>query len=538
MIIKKLNIDLNYIANSGETRSFSVVGEVGAIFSIVVLKGNDYYDWRTQTFTTEYKRLKNRKIQGGSFSGNIVFPAGNLSAGNAPVVFKVQVFAEQGFGTNHAPVSEVRFADGTYDLNSSNGSNSSLLEKILYQYADTRVDIVAYSPNGTVLGSSGSSSIISKRGGSSPSIPFSFNFTTPTSTRTLKILRQPIISDIASFVTLDIGHPVRTPATDVRSGEPYQKTAAISEGLPTNKFVLNNVSGLAVGMTAFDFLGEERDEKPILITAINPDGDNANEIQINKTITPSVQGAAVSVSFELISYTRWLMPNVKGLKSGTIANFGTGIDANLNIQPYVESTTQFLEEMASDGSIKEKELKTIKHEIPAIDTTGFAPTMERGEVLTQKGYVNFNNSLIASRAGDVKFFSYGSSAVRLVNDSKLNITNLKAELLQVSTTVNDANADGATAQSVITLASTEGIMNNVSTMRGVNVTATAKNPIVTNLSTTQVTVSPNQFLQNTQTLFFDNASRVVTISGNMQFETLNSVGFTLRLDVEKFLSMD
>ena len=65
MIINAFSIDNNYISNFGEVRSFRVIGETGSIFSLVVEKltgtTKTYYNFSTQTFTSTYKRLKNRK---------------------------------------------------------------------------------------------------------------------------------------------------------------------------------------------------------------------------------------------------------------------------------------------------------------------------------------------------------------------------------------------------------------------------------------------------------------------------------------------
>ena len=67
MIIRKFEIDTNYVSNDGEIRPYKVVGSNGCIFSIVVEKltgsTTTYYNFSTQTFGSAYKRLKNRKIK-------------------------------------------------------------------------------------------------------------------------------------------------------------------------------------------------------------------------------------------------------------------------------------------------------------------------------------------------------------------------------------------------------------------------------------------------------------------------------------------
>ena len=96
MIINAFDINLNYISNIGEARTYRVIGQSGSIFSVIVekLTGNTktYYNFSTQTFTSTYKRLKNRKITGGYFEGSIVFPAGGLSSGNSANIYTISIF--------------------------------------------------------------------------------------------------------------------------------------------------------------------------------------------------------------------------------------------------------------------------------------------------------------------------------------------------------------------------------------------------------------------------------------------------------------
>ena len=113
MIIQQFNIDLNYISNAGETRTFTVNGGDGSIFSLIVerLVGSaiTYYNFSTNTFVSSQKRLKNRKLLSGSYSGNIVFPAGGLSSGNNPNTYTLKLFAESAWNTTHVKHKEIRF---------------------------------------------------------------------------------------------------------------------------------------------------------------------------------------------------------------------------------------------------------------------------------------------------------------------------------------------------------------------------------------------------------------------------------------------
>ena len=74
-IIQDFNIDLSSIAAAGAIRTFQVVGDSGAIFSLEV-KNEDgyYYNFTTKTFAAAHKRLKNKRVDSGVYTGSITFP--------------------------------------------------------------------------------------------------------------------------------------------------------------------------------------------------------------------------------------------------------------------------------------------------------------------------------------------------------------------------------------------------------------------------------------------------------------------------------
>ena len=80
-------------------------------------------------------------------------------------------------GTRHAAHNEVRFEDGTIDINSSTGSNSLLLQKIIYQYTELTLTLTGFSPRSTVAGTFGTSTVQVNRGESLTKTPFSFTTT-------------------------------------------------------------------------------------------------------------------------------------------------------------------------------------------------------------------------------------------------------------------------------------------------------------------------------------------------------------------------
>ena len=132
-VIKRFNIDLSNMRAANNTRNFSVIGDKGAIFSLEV-KNEDgyYYDFTNRVFTSTKKRLKNRIIKSESFNGSIVFPAVTDND-----QYDIYLFAEAAHNTFHIDYIESRFQDGSLDINSSRGSNSNLLQKVIYQTNNT-----------------------------------------------------------------------------------------------------------------------------------------------------------------------------------------------------------------------------------------------------------------------------------------------------------------------------------------------------------------------------------------------------------------
>ena len=232
--------------------------------------------------------------------------------------YDISLFAEP--GTQHAEYSEVRFGDGTVDINSSIGSNSLLMQKVIYKYADLILRIRAYSPSGSVgftVNTPYAVLDISK-GRNSGKIPFTMSVTS-SSGNSFQIIKQPVTEDILSFANPTISAAPETlpgeniyPAisdTDTIDGAVANAskvvmdnnvadniavgdkvtTAVISEqvdGAVTSgiKVVVNRAvaTKMSIGdqITGNAFL----DANIVTVAALNPDGDNANEFSMSEAV--------------------------------------------------------------------------------------------------------------------------------------------------------------------------------------------------------------------------------------------------------------
>ncbi len=543
MIIRNFNINLNYISNNGETRQFVVEGSKNSIFSLVVekLTGTTvtYYNFSTQTFTSTFKRLKNKKLISSSYVGSVVFPAGGLSSGNSPNTYTFKLYAESAWGTKHVNVIEKRFPDNTIDLNSSTGSNSNLLQKVLYQFPQTTISLGAMSLN-SLSGFAGvnivGETINVQRGNNTGKIPFTITCTLASS-KAGKLKRQPQVSDITSFTARTLGEPVAIPGVTANQGGESGQDMTINN-LPrsnSDTFTVTEVGVTAVGMTikgaAFDGIYDK--DHPVIVTAVN-----SNTITINKSVSIANVVANTAVTANDIRYRRWKCTEIQRLSTGMLV-FSGGASVGTRILGYKDVSSYDLETQGEDGSVQESSFDVVNFDIPALDVLGYQPVYEHGTLSTQQGIITFDTPQIVASNRNVgtKLYAYGPSNILTVNNSDLKITNLKAEITEVSTTISDVSANGTTALNDFDVASASGIMDDVSTVHGVNLNATGVTPTVTNISSSNLTLTPGgHFVQNGQTLTFKGAGRVFTITGEIEFRNIDTTDFTLSFDLEKFIT--
>ena len=152
--------------------------------------------------------------------------------------YDVFVFAEN--GTKQANYNEVRFDDNSIDINSSTGSDSLLLRKVIYQTLDMRLTFAGgiadgSAPTGFSGFSNSNQTIISAQiGASTGKIPFSFEIEGG-STHSFKVDRNPTMSDVFIKSTRTIGVQVEIEGEDVSESTYY-------------RWSIDNVDGLTAGM--------------------------------------------------------------------------------------------------------------------------------------------------------------------------------------------------------------------------------------------------------------------------------------------------
>ena len=89
--INTFSLNTNDLGVVGETRQITVRGDVGAEYSLQVVKdSSNFYNFKTNSFSTGFSPKKNKKIKlfGSSNSTNVVFPGGSSAQ------YKVLLFVE------------------------------------------------------------------------------------------------------------------------------------------------------------------------------------------------------------------------------------------------------------------------------------------------------------------------------------------------------------------------------------------------------------------------------------------------------------
>jgi hypothetical protein len=526
-VIRNLDLNLSDLPYASEVRQFTISGDNGAQFILEIKSGSTFYNFTTNTFQAAASRLE-KTIASGSYKGSITFPT-VVADGQ----YDIYLYAVP--GTIHVPYHEVRFGDSSLDINSSKGSTSLMMQKVIYQYATIDLTISGYSPNGTISGVNTNAVISTSRGKSKARTPFSYVFTAGvTSGYAVRVLKQPSSSDVLAFIEPVVGAaPVTLPGENI-----YPATAAtalvngaitgpFSASPPTMNIVLDtNVGTIEVG---------DR-----VTTTTSPHGLNDSIFTVTATngtttatLSPQLALADnLPLSFNSQMNYSWPVTNFADkIKAGMIVVTSTNVTAGTVVGDYEDTITIFED--------TEEEQVIVKNKIQAVDTKAQKPTIVKGLVTVQPGDITFNKQQVLALAGNtLKVGGYGESEILRVFGWDIRFTDLKVTLTAPTTTTTLA-----TTTSTITVANTEGVINGVSRVKGIGINPALQNPLITGGGGTSITTglgeweaNAAQTLENGITLTIENTGRIATITGNIEIIKAGTASQTLRFDLEKFLS--
>ena len=534
-VIKSFNLDTKDIREAGETRTLAISGDKGAVFTLEIKSGANYYNFQTNLFQATKTNLSNISLTGGTYNTNIQFPSVTAGA-------QYDVYLTTGVDTKHAEYKQVRFLDGSVDINSSTGSNSNLIQKVIYQTLDVTITINGYSPNGTVTGANTTPATIeTSRDKSTSKIPFTCVFTV-TSTRTLSVNKQPVSSDMMAFVTATVGNPVDIPGEDIY---PTRVGSDTVDGAleAVTKAVMD--TAVASTMNVGDRVegGDIPSASVVTVVALNPDGDNVKEFSVSEAINAD-DGATLTFAprrnyrWEMLSTSVDLSKITNGMRQPASTFFAS----QATVKDYVDSVTIFENER--------NEEKIEKLRIPGVDTRSIQPLIVRDGttkvVTTTTGsstnpiYLTFDQQalLTFSEGANAKLFSYGTSEINRLTGYDVEFSDLAVALTEVSTTTTAA----VSASTSVPVTQRAGIMDGISTVSGIGIDPSVANPTVSSgagsvIGAGTLVLSAAQTLEDGITLTFPGAGTIATVTGNIKINNVGNEDVTLRFDLEKFLTM-
>jgi hypothetical protein len=515
-------LDTSDIEEAGEVRSLVIEGDDGAEFILEIKSGSTFYNFTTNRFQAAASRLE-KTIANGNYKGSITFPTVATDS-----QYDIYLYAVP--GTMHSPYQEVRFGDGSLDINNSKGSTSLMMQKVIYQYAPIDLTISGYSPNGTISGVDTDAVISTSRGKSSARTPFSYVFTAGvTSGYAVRVLKQPSSSDVLAFIEPVVGAaPVTLPGENIYPTVTAtgKTNAVMSSTITVTMLATIEDLGLKIGDKVIQATGPFF-ANIVTVVAVSGGGLSANQFTASEAISV---GSDVTLNFHNQMNYSWPVTNFADkIKAGMMALYdGVNVTAGTVVGDYYDKVTT-LEDT-------EEEKVIVKNKIQAVDTKAQKPTIVNGLVTVQPGDITFNKQQVLALAGDtLKIGGYGENEILRVSGWDIRFTDLKVTLTAPTTTTTLA-----TTTPTITVANTEGVINGVSRVKGIGINPALQNPLITGGGGTtgagNWVADAAQTLENGITLTIENTSRIATITGNIEIIKAGTASQTLRFDLEKFLS--
>ena len=521
-IIQEFNINLSDLPAVSERRDFTIFGNGLAEFRLEVKDNTTgyYYNFVKKTFSSRQSFLEDATFN-GRYDGSITFPAVTGSDDQ----YDIYLYAIN--DTIHTRYQEARFGDGTLDINNSIGSNSLVMQKVIYQYAALTLTLTGYSPNSTVSGTAGTDTVSINRGKAKVKTAFSFTYTAG-ATAAYRVLRQPTSDDFIAFVQPVVGtQPINLPNeniyptvnnTDTVDGAVSSSNRIVMDTNVADKMkVGDRVTGTGISSSSV-----------VTVVSLNPDGDNAKEAQLSEAVSIS---DGVTLSFSNRMNYSWPITNFAHLlkKGMIVVPDGLNVTADTSIGDYEDTLTLF------EGTRQEKRL--VRNRRLALSTLGKKPTVVKGLVTVQEGQVIFDKQQVLALGGDtLRVGGYGESEILRVFDWDVRFTDLAVTLTSPTTTTSGAVSASAT----IGVADREGVINNVSRLSGIGVDSSVQNPLITAGGGADgagnFTVDAAQTLESGITLTIENTGRIATITGNIEIIKAGTADQTIRIDVENLLS--
>jgi hypothetical protein len=515
-------LDTSDIDEAGEVRSLVIEGDDGAEFILEIKNGdNYYYNFVTNTFQAAQAKL-DKTMTGSNYTAQVNFP---------PVEDEDQydVFLYAKPGTKHALYNEVRFADGSLDLNSSSGSNSLMIQKVIYQYLDITLTISTAARTSAFTPSASTNNAITISSGKSKGkIPFTVTSTSATD-ESFVISAQPSSNNVYSAFTRVVGSsPVTLPGENIYPTVTGTDTLVAASGTLVT-MTANVANTMKVGDKVTGMLSSLGSVVTVVSMYPTEPNDTGKKFTASESIDPT--GPPVLSFSNQMNYS-WPLDDTNKITQGMLVTHSSGdgaIVAGTIISDYRDALTIL--------SGTENEQVITKNYAPALDSKGVKPTMVKGLVTNQTGNVVFNNQqqkLLAG--GTINIAGYGEKYIADIDGYTVRFTDLAIALTEITTTTTSAVDNSVN----VPVTARAGIRNTVSTVTGIGINPAFAAPTVDDDANADsagtIVLSAAQTLENGITLTFPGAGKVATITGNIEILKAGPSDATLYFDLEQLLT--
>ena len=528
LLITGFEMDSSSLLAAGESRSFTITGFVGATFELEV-KNEDghYYNFFTKVFQTS-KSVLSKTISRSAFKGSIQFPVVTDDDH-----YDISITATG--DTKHTKYNEVRFGDGSVDINSTTGSNSLLMTKVIYQYVALVLTISPYSIGGSISGTAGNDTVAVSVGAEVTPVSFSTTFTVAND-KALRIIKQPTHLDVLSFVEPVIGAaPIYVPGENIypaitTAADATSEGGTTVNGASTGTTVTTHVVSSTIATVGDRVLGNAA-LAAATVTVRTVSGGSGKTFTISEAISiaddlPLTFSNQMNYRWPIDNFAHVLQPDFTFVPT-------TNLTADSVLADYLDTTTVFT------GTNQEKTY--INQQYEAVSALGFKPTITNGEITAQAGTITFDKQQALALAGDtLKAGGYGQSQILSVFGYDVVFANLAIALTPITTTTTAASAGGSSTSVVLT--SRNGILDAVSTVSGIGINPNVVDPTVASgagavTGAGTIVLSAAQSLESGTTLTFANAGLVATITGDIRVLKAGTASQALRFDINKLLTI-
>ena len=535
-IIKNFNLDLSDIQEAGENRAFSIIADNGAEFILQIKDATTdyYYNFTTNAFQAAQTDLESVVVN-GVYNGIIEFP----SVTGSDDQYDIYLHAKP--GTKHVVHTEVRFADNSIDINSSTGSNSLMMKKVIYQYTDLTLTISKYSLNGTIEGTGSDhvdDTISVPRGRGITKASFTVKAAASVASKSYKIIKQPTPSDILSYDNFTVGSdPEILPGENILDAVDEIYTTIFSSNKTHSSTSISNTTTVTMALTIEDIgikvgdrvrINSGTDFSNIVtVSAIEGGGLSSTQFTVSENVTI---GTSVMLDLYHRLYHQWPIDNIDKVQKG-ISAFSTNISSGTHVANWENTITIF------EGT--ENEEVIVKDKANFKDTKNQNPTIVKGLVTAQPGNIIFNKAQSIDLAGDsIKLFGRGESQAQSLSGYDVRFTDLAIKLTDgITTTTTSAVVDSTT----VPVASVNGILPSTTTVSGIGIDASVSSPTVTSRSVTSgagnIVLDAAQTLESGITLTLADSGQIATITGNIEIVKAGTADKTIYFDLERLLSI-